>query len=241
MRYTLSVLFALSFALASTHGAEPEDTYSSTNIRLELQVVAIPEKIAIPLVMQMKDKEKIEAANAKIQQMVVKGTAKLIGWPILTTRSGQRSIYDAIKEIRYATEYHPPTVGVAPNTPTDEPVAVKPTVDVTTFDGVPAAFETRNVGVSFEVEAALSPDLKKIDLNIVPQTVRLEGYHKVTIEGAARKGKVVVEQPQFDVHRTSTSLTMRNGERMLLGVYRTDDPPGHLELFILKAELLSAE
>jgi len=34
---------------------------------------------------------------------------------------------------------------------------------------------------------------------------------------------------------------MRNGQRVLLGVYPTDEPPHHLELFILKAEVIPAE
>ncbi|HSI11960.1 MAG TPA: hypothetical protein VK961_07945, partial [Chthoniobacter sp.] len=203
----------------------------SPNIRIEIQVVAIPEQLAPALIAEMKNKDQIEAANTKIQDMLAKGTAKLIGWPIVTTRSGQRAVIEGIREIRYATEYTPPTVGVSTDVPADKTIKVEPKVDVTTLDGIPTAFETRNAGITLEVEPVLAPDGKKIDLNMVPQHVRLKGYEKVTIEGASRKGKVIVEQPQFDTMKVNTSMTMLSGRRMLLGVFRTDDPPKHFEFF----------
>jgi hypothetical protein len=249
--FLLASAFAFATAFSADHVAEAVPlTASSTdpvaeavpiNIRIELQVVAIPEQIAIPLVAEMKKKEKIEAANTRIQELLAKGTAKLVGWPIIITHSGQRAVCEAIKEIRYAAEYNPPTVSVSPNVPADAPAKIGPTVDLTTFEGIPTGFETRNTGVTFEVEAVLGPDGKTIDLNMVPQTVRLKGYRKVTIEGAARKGKVVVEQPQFDTNKLTTSLTVRSGERVLLGVYPIEDPPKHLEFFILKAEAIPVE
>jgi len=233
---TLLAVSGDAFAAEPEHAPTP-----SPNIRIELQMVAIPGQIGLPLAAQMKSKDKIEAANARIQQMLAKGTAKLIGWPILTTRSGQRAVIEAVKEIRYATEYNPPTVSVNPNTPADAAIKVTPTVDVVTFEGVPSAFETRNTGVTLEVEPVLEEDGKTIDMNIVPQHVRLKTFHKVTIEGAARKGKVVVEQPEFDTNKVTTSVTMHSGQRMLMGVYPTDDPPKHLEFFILKVEVVPVE
>jgi hypothetical protein len=250
--------------------AQPVAGPPQPNVRIELQVVAIPEQIGFPLAAEMKQKEKIEAANTRIQELLAKGTAKLIGWPIIITRSGQRAVSEGIKEIRYADEYEPPTVSVAPNfggdpaprpapgpaapgaadnpspptppVPPAEPIIkIAPTVDVTTFEGVPTGFQTRNTGVTLEVEPTLSADGKTIELNLVPEHTRLKGFNKVTIEGAARKGKVVVEQPEFHTNKITTSLTLRNGERVLMGVYPTDDPPKHLEFFILKAEALPVE
>ena len=237
------LLFLSAYALALTIGlqAEPAVEVIQPNIRIELQVVAIPEEIAIPLVAEMKQKDKIEAANARIQELLAKGVAKLVGWPTVTTRSGQRAVSEAINELRYATEYSPPTVGVFPNVPADTTVKIAPTVDVTTFEGLPTAFETRDTGVTLAVEPVLSPDGKTISLDLEPQHVRLQGFNKVTIEGAARKGKVIVEQPQFETHKVTTSLILRNGERVLMGIFPTSEPPKHLEFFILKAEASPVE
>jgi general secretion pathway protein D len=92
--------------------------------------------------------------------------------------------------------------------------------------------------VTLEVEPTLGPDGKTIDLNIVPQHVRLKGFEKVTVEGGGHRGKVIVEQPQFETNKITTSLTVQSGERVFLGVYPTTDPPKHLEFFILKAEVM---
>jgi hypothetical protein len=236
------LLFVALLSLGTRAPGDPaENAKLLPNIRLELQVVALPEKVALPLVEQMKKKDRIEAANTRLQELMAKGTAKLVGWPIIVTRSAQRAVCEAIKEIRYATEYTPPTVSVVADVPPDAPQKIGPSVDITTFDGVPAAFETRNAGVTLEVEPTLSPDARFVDMNLVAQTVRLKGYHRVTIEGAARKGKVVVEQPQFDTNKITTSLAVPAGQRVLLGVYPIEDPSGYLELFILKVEILPVE
>jgi len=211
------------------------------NVRIELQIVAIPEEVAMPLIADLMKKEKIEAANTKIQDLLTKGVAKLIAWPIITTKSGQRAVVEAIDEFRYATEYDPPTVSFTPAANVTEATEVKPKADVTHLEGIPSAFETRNTGVTLEVEPVLSDDGKTIDLNMVPQHVRLKGLKKITIEKPTTGGKVTVEQPDFDTMKVTTSMTMRNGERALLGIFRTNEPDNHIELFILKAEAIPVE
>ena len=44
----------------------------------EVQMVAIPERLALPLVADMKKKEKILAANETIQEMLANGTAQTL-------------------------------------------------------------------------------------------------------------------------------------------------------------------
>ena len=241
MKRLLAFLLASALSLTTGAYADPATDQRPINVRIELQVVAVPEAIAVPLAAEMMKKDKIEAAYVKIQELLAKGTAKLIGWPIVTTVSGQRAVSEAIHEVRFTTEYSPPTVNLTPNVPANATIKIAPSVDVTAFAGIPAAFETRNVGVTLEVEPSLSVDGKTINLNIVPQDVRLRGFNKVTMEVRGGGGKVVVEQPEFDVKKLTTSLTVRNGERVLLGVYPTDEPPKHIEFFILKAEAIPVE
>jgi hypothetical protein len=237
MKRLLFFLLALLVAFTNRAGAEP-DTAPHPDIRIEVQVIAVPESIAIPLVTEMKKKNQIEAANAKLQELIEKGVAKLVGWPIIITHSGQRAIYEAIEEIRYATEFSPAAVTLTPDVSADTTIKVSPSVDVTTFAATPTAFETRNAGVTLEVEPVLGTDGKTINLNIVPQHVRLKCFNKATVEGGGHHGKVVVEQPQFETNKITTSLTVRSGERVFLGAYPTTDPPKHLEFFILKAEVM---
>jgi Flp pilus assembly secretin CpaC len=211
------------------------------NIRIEMQVVAIPQEQAMPLVADMMDKKKVEAANTKIQDLLTKGVGKLIAWPIVTTQSGQRAVVENIDEFRYATEYDPPTVSFTQGVNTAEPVKVAPKADVTHLEAVPTGFETRNTGVTLEVEPALLPDGKTIKLDMVPEHVRLKGMKKITIEKPSNGGTISVEQPEFDTMKVTTRMSLKSGERVLVGVYRTEDPPNHMELFILKAEVVPVD
>ena len=78
---------------------------------------------------------------------------------------------EVVVEFRYPTEFEPPKVpniavgfggagaGYTPVTPT-----------------TPTTFETRNTGVTLEVEPVVGPDGETIDLNLAPQVVEFDGF-----------------------------------------------------------------
>ena len=101
----------------------------------------------------------------------------------------------------------------------------------------PTAFETRNVGVTFEVEPNIQTNGRTIDLNLVPQHTRLRGMRKVTTDGPRPGDQVVVEQPEFVTHKVTTSLSVEDGDTTLLGVFSVIDMPGQIELFILRTRI----
>jgi general secretion pathway protein D len=111
----------------------------------------------------------------------------LLSAPKVTTKSGQRAVIEIIREFRYPTEFDPPQIpqnfgntGIGGGVTTINPLTgllsssgsqgsfpVTPTT--------PTAFETRNTGVTLEVEPTVGPDGYTVDLNLVPQDVELEG------------------------------------------------------------------
>lgn len=159
----------------------------------------------------------------------------------MTTHTGQRAVVEAVDEIRYATEYDPATAVFTPNVDFRAPPTIQPETDMTLFEGIPRSFETRNAGVTLEVEPTVSPDGKKIALSLNAQHVRLNGFNKVTIEKPTTGGKTVVEQPEFKRMNVTTLQTLKNGQRVLLGVFRISEPEKHFEFFILKAEAKPAD
>ncbi|RYD83850.1 MAG: hypothetical protein EOP84_07120 [Verrucomicrobiaceae bacterium] len=212
----------------------------SDNILIELQVVAIPEAVAFPLVNDLKEEGKAEAAYQQIQKLLMEGTGKLIGWPNVTTRSGQRAVVEGISEIRFATQFEGGAASIYLTVPEGQITKELKEIRGIEMRGVPTSFDTRNIGVTLEVEPVCL-DGRTIDLNLVPQHVRLKSMNKVTLESGTTKEKMVVEQPEFDVKRIVTSLKVKSGERKLLGVFKTSEFPDHLELFILKAEVKKVE
>jgi general secretion pathway protein D len=98
----------------------------------------------------------------------------LLSAPRLTTKSGQRAVIEIVREFRYPTQFQPPqipqTVGNVSGTSATGAASIP--VTPTT----PTAFETRNTGVTLEVEPVVGPDGVTIDLNLVPQVVEFEGF-----------------------------------------------------------------
>jgi type II secretory pathway component GspD/PulD (secretin) len=223
--------FALLPLLAATaFAAEP----GALNIIIEVQMVAVPRATALPLIPDLRNPEKIEAAVAKIQELLASGTAQLVAWPVVTTRPGQRAIAENIQEIRYATEFEPASTEIQL---TDKEGAItKQPNEVRGIDQpvTPTSFETRNAGATLEVEPSINPTDGAIELNLVAQHVRLRGMRKIVIESGAIK--TTLDQPDFSTNKTQTTVTLKNGQRLLLGVFQTDEPADHLELFLLKAE-----
>ena len=97
----------------------------------------------------------------------------LLSAPSVTTKSGQRAVIEIVREFRYPTEFDPPHV---PNIGGGGGVGA----DVITFIPVtpttPTAFETRNTGVTLEVEPVVGSDGQTIDLNLAPQVVEFDGF-----------------------------------------------------------------
>src|SRR5438105_1743188 len=98
----------------------------------------------------------------------------LLSAPRVTTKSGQRAVIEIVREFRYPTQFQPPqipqTVGNTSGT------GVTGTTSVPITPTTPTAFETRNTGVTLEVEPVVGPDGVTIDLNLVPQVVEFEGF-----------------------------------------------------------------
>ena len=161
-----------------------------------------------------------------------KGT-DLLTAPSVTTRSGQRAKVEVIREFIYPTEFEPPEIpqdfgggltvgggGVGQGGGGAGGFPVTPTT--------PTAFETRNTGVTLEVEPTLGPDGYTIDLTLAPEVVEFEGFinYGSPIQSSATDAlgnptTIVltenrIEQPVFSTRKLSTSVTIWDG--MTLGV-----------------------
>ena len=94
----------------------------------------------------------------------------------------------------------------------------------------PTAFETRNTGVTLEVEPAIGPDNFTIDLNLVPQVVEFEGFINYGSPGQTSTQNPftgvstttvitpnVINQPIFSTRKVTTSVSVFDGSTVVLG------------------------
>ncbi|MDQ6624443.1 MAG: type II and III secretion system protein [Verrucomicrobiota bacterium] len=170
----------------------------------------------------------------------------LLSAPRVTTKSGQRAVIEIVREFRYPTQFEPPQIpqnfrGGDTNTSTFNPLTgvltggsssngsfpVTPTT--------PTAFETRNTGVTLEVEPVVGPDGVTIDLNLVPQVVEFEGFinygspiqtTSTNILGVTQVNILtpnIINQPVFSTRKVTTSVSVWDGQTVVLGGLMRED------------------
>jgi len=247
MRVLAFSLFSMFLVvqLSPVFGQEPTAKPDEDNVFVEMQIVTIPEKIAATFPADLRDEGKIDSTWEKIQALISDGSAKLVGWPTLTTQNKQKAVFEAVNEVRYPTAYIRAPVETYYAEDKEEANFVthlteeKGLFTETEFDAVPSAFETKEVGTKLEVEPTISEGGQTIQLKITPQDLHQSSPVKVALaekenDVLVPKGDVVVTRPQFESTGEATSIVIRNGARKLLGVSRQAD---QLELFILRAEI----
>jgi general secretion pathway protein D len=159
----------------------------------------------------------------------------LLSAPKVTTKSGQRAIIEVVREFRYPRTYTPPQV---PSIGTTTAVANQ-VVPVVVTPTTPQDWETRNTGVTLEVEPVVGGDATTIDLNLVPQVVEFEGFINYgspinavgvqTIGGAISTSvpiiltQNVINQPVFSTRKVTTSVNVYDGQTVVLGGLMRED------------------
>lgn len=180
-------------------------------------------------------------------QMIMRGLAQKKGTdimtaPSVTARPGQKATIEIIREFIYPTEYEPPELpqqvgnqggnfggggfgggggggaGGFPVTP-----------------ATPTAFETRNTGVTLEIEPNLGPNEYVIDLRFAPEIVEFEGFinygSPITSPATDAFGNPVtvtitenrIEMPVFSSRRVSTGITIYDGHTVAVGGLMRED------------------
>lgn len=174
----------------------------------------------------------------------------LLSAPRVTTKSGQRAVIEIVREFRYPTQFQPPqipqTVGSltqnSDNNPLSAIVPLGGSSSVPVTPTTPTAFETRNTGVTLEVEPVVGPDGITIDLNLVPQVVEFEGFinygspifspsssflnsltNAITTTPQNIITPNIINQPIFSSRKVTTSVSVWDGQTVVLGGLMRED------------------
>src|SRR5205823_14294118 len=110
-----------------------------------------------------------------IRALNQKKAIDLLSAPKVTTKSGQRAIIEVVREFRYPRTYTQPQVPSIASTTGNTVIGGGRAVPVMVTPTTPQDWETRNTGVTLEVEPVVGGDGNTIDINMVPQVVEFEG------------------------------------------------------------------
>jgi general secretion pathway protein D len=163
----------------------------------------------------------------------------LLSAPKVTTKSGQRAIIEVVREFRYPSTFTPPQVPSISSSTGNTVVGGSTTVPVVVTPTTPQNWETRNTGVTLEVEPVVGGDATTIDLNLVPQVVEFEGFinygSPINAVGVNTVGGVittsvpvvltenVINQPVFSTRKVTTSVSVYDGQTVVLGGLMRED------------------
>ncbi|MEY2546174.1 MAG: ral secretion pathway protein [Verrucomicrobiota bacterium] len=172
----------------------------------------------------------------------------LLSAPRVTTKSGQRAVIEIVREFRYPTQFQPPQIpqSVGSNFGNGGNTIINPLTGLISSSGgssgnfpvtptTPTAFETRNTGVTLEVEPVVGPDGVTIDLNLVPQVVEFEGFinygSPIQTTSTNLLGQSVtniltpnvINQPIFSARKVTTSVSVWDGQTVVLGGLMRED------------------
>ena len=153
--------------------------------------------------------------------------------PSTTSRSGQQTKVEVIREFIYPTEYEPPELpneiggGVSVDFDTGLVSGSQQSFPVT--PATPTSFEMRPIGVELDVLPTVSEDRHYIDLAIKPSVTDFDGFvnygSAITSPGTDSFGNPTstivtpneILMPVFSVMKAETNLTVEDGQTLVIG------------------------
>jgi hypothetical protein len=139
-----------------------------------------------------------------LDQWIAEDRAAVVRSAMVNARSGQRAKVEAVEAVIFASQFTVPLASA------DGSLRARP---------VPDSSETRNVGVTVELDPVLDEERRFVEVTMVAEIISLTGYRTFG------KDIAEVELPEFHSMSTTTRLSLRNHEPRLVGTFQ---PPASM-------------
>jgi general secretion pathway protein D len=157
----------------------------------------------------------------------------LVSAPKVTTQSGKQATIEIVREFRYPTEFDPPQLSVS-NGAQYTPVV----------PNSPSGWETKNTGITLEVEPTVAADAYTIDLRLAPRVIEFDGFinYGSPINATVAANTVnplgfnillpsqtfvatenVMNQPVFSTREVETQVSVYDGQTVVMGGLMRED------------------
>ena len=159
----------------------------------------------------------------------------LVSAPKVTTKSGSTAKIEIVREFRYPTQFDPPQLSATQGS-TYAPVV----------PNSPSAWETKNTGITLEVEPTVGPDSYTIELRLAPRVIEFDGFinygSPINASVAASVTTTVapivsfllpsavfeatpntINQPVFSIREVETQVSVYDGQTVVMGGLMRED------------------
>lgn len=207
-------------------------------VRVQVEFIGLPHETLTKLMRGALANSDV-ALHARLRELTKKKEAKILETSIITLADGTRGVVESIMEYIYPTEYDPGGLGSAAllGELGDGvfPIPLRPAIWT--------AFETRNTGVTLEVDANVRPDREVIELRLAPEIVdllRLKEWQEFKDEW----GDASVRFPIFESLRTRNAMSLAPGKFSMVGFLSPRKDEGGSDsdqkiLLFVKADLIT--
>jgi general secretion pathway protein D len=158
----------------------------------------------------------------------------LVSAPKVTTKSGSTAKIEIVREFRYPSQFDPPQLSATTGS-TFAPVV----------PNTPSAWETKNTGITLEVEPTVGPDSYTIELRLAPRVIEFDGFinygspiyatvaqtfgssiadfvflgPSATFEATSN----TINQPVFSAREVETQVSVYDGQTVVMGGLMRED------------------
>jgi hypothetical protein len=146
-------------------------------------------------------------------KLALAGGAEIVETSVLTVQSGNRAIAESIAEIIYPAEYEPPGSEAL------IPLNAHSIAYIRPFDAAfTSTFETRNTGMTLEIEPFIAAGGRMVDLRLAFDMVDRASLTTWT-EFRDQWGDASIRTPVFDSKRANSGVSLANGVFELWNVF----------------------
>ena len=157
----------------------------------------------------------------------------LVSAPKVTTKSGSTAKIEIVREFRYPTQFDPPQLSATTGS-TYAPVV----------PNSPSGWETKNTGITLEVEPTVGPDSYTIELRLAPRVIEFDGFINYGSPINATVAPVLIDallipflgdsttfeatpntinQPVFSTREVETQVSVYDGQTVVIGGLMRED------------------
>ncbi len=198
--------------LAVPARSEDQGDAAPWTVGVDVEIVSVSPEQGGPLIPQLRDPRSFGAAFERLQKIIADEPAALLAWPLIRTRSGEPCEAENSEDRSY-----------------QDP------------DGRPGFIEIRRLGPELRASPVVQTGGTSIQIEIATSINYVRGLRRYP-HGLSPIGfQYVLEVPEFSTLNVTTTLSIANGGRLLLGSFFVPSPSPHVVLFILHATAVRAD